>query len=36
MAVFKRDEERTECKISLNGKILEQVNGSGILAKYVQ
>ena len=24
--VFERDEERTECKISVNGKILEQVN----------
>ena len=23
---FKRDEERTECNISVNGKILEQVN----------
>ena len=24
--IFERDEERTECKISVNGKILEQVN----------
>ena len=24
--IFERDEEMTECKISVNGKILEQVN----------
>ena len=24
--VFKKNEEKTECKISVNGKILEQVN----------
>ena len=24
--IFERDEERTECKISVNSKILEQVN----------
>ena len=32
--IFGRDEERTECKISVNGKILEQVNE--VFGKYVQ
>ena len=33
--IFERDEERTECKISVNGKVLEQVN-EVLLGKYVQ
>ena len=35
--IFERDEEKTECKISVNDKILEQVNEVvGIFGKYVQ
>ena len=35
--VFERDQERTGCKISVNGKILEQLNKVVyLLGKYVQ